>query len=233
MTSSGPSLHSAGRSPCNPLPYGLGRQPFDHAALFYLDEESLLSTLCDFAVVSFESGGAVVIMATAAHRRALAGKLSDRVADFPSLRTQSRYFEIDVDEVLSSCMEGRKLNLEKLGLRLGEAIAAARQEPKMKTAPLFVFGEIVALLWARRDLENLHALELLGDGLGLGVSTVCGYPIREFAERGTEQAYLQICGLHSTVIPPESYPTEETERRILEATARSYARAREKPDHKS
>jgi hypothetical protein len=169
-------------------------------------------------------------MATGAHRCALARRLAECGADLPALRIQSRYAEIDVDEVLSGCMEGPRLNLDKLGLLLGGALAAARQEPNSKTAPIFVFGEIVALLWARRDFENLRALEQLGDQLGFAVSTVCGYPIQEFAEPGTEEAYLQICAMHSTVIPPDAYPTGETERRILEATARCYARAAAKPD---
>ena len=107
-----------------------------------------------------------------------------------------------MDEVLSGCMEGSRLNLHKLGLMLGGAIATARQEPNSKTAPLLVFGEIVALLWAKRDFENLRALDRLGDQLGFGVSTLCGYPMQEFAEPGTEEAYLQICAMHSIVIPP-------------------------------
>ncbi len=230
MTPSGPSSHSASGSAVPAAPFGFDCQPFDHAAFFYLDERFLVRTLCDLAITSLQNGGAAVIMATDAHRRALARRLTECGADLPALRIQSRYAEVDVDEVLSGCMEGPKLNLHKLGLLLGGAIAAARQEPNSKTAPLLVFGEIVALLWARRDFENLRALEGLGDQLGFAVSTVCGYPIREFAEPGTEEAYLQICAMHSTVIPPDAYPTGETERRILEATARSYARAAAKQD---
>lgn len=205
-------------------PFGCDCQPFVHAAFFYLDEEFLVRTLCDMAVPSLESGGAAVIMATAAHRRAVAQRLAGRGFDLLALRTQGRYAEIDADEVLSGCMEGPRLNLQKLGLRLGGPIAAARQEPNSRTAPLFVFGEVVALLWAKRDFENLRALEQLGDQLGFAVSTVCGYPIQEFTEPGTEEAYLQICAMHSTVIPPDAYPTAKAERRILEATARCYAR---------
>jgi len=230
MRPSGPSSHSASGSAVPPAPSGFARQPFDHAAFFYLDEEFLLRTLCDMAVPLLQSGGAAVIMATGAHRRALARRLAGCGADLTDLRVQSRYAEMDADEVLSGCMEGPRLNLHKLGLLLSGAIAAARRAPNSKTAPLFVFGEIVALLWARCDFDNLRALEQLGDKLGVAVSTVCGYPIQEFAEPGTEEAYLQICAMHSTVIPPDAYPTAETERRILEATDRSYARAAAKPD---
>lgn len=177
--------------------------------------------LCDFAVASLQSGGAAVIMATGTHRRALARRLADCGADLSALKAENSFAEIDVDEVLSNCMEGLKLNLHKLGLLLGGAIGAAREKPNSQTARIFVFGEIVAQLWARRDVENLRALEHLGDKLGTGISTVCGYPIQEFAEPGTEEAYVQICGLHSTVIPPDSFPTSEVERRILEASART------------
>ena len=230
MSPCGRASDSAGHAAGAAVPFGFDRQPFDHAALFYLNDEFLVGTLCNLAIFSLQSGGAAVIMATGAHRRAVVRGLARRGADLPSLRLQSRYAEIDVEEVLSTCMEGFKLNLHKLGLLLSGAIAAARQEPNSKTAPLLVFGELVALLWARRDFENLCALEQLGDQLGFAVSTVCGYPIREFAEPGTEETYLRICAMHSTVIPPDAYPTGETERRILEATARSYARGAAKPD---
>jgi len=220
-----PTSRSSVRRRVLAAPFGFDRHPFDHAALFYLDEEFLLRTLCDMAATSLQSGGAAVIMATGEHRDTLACRLAECGADLPVLRAQSRYAELDVDEVLSRCMEGPKLDLHRLGVLLGGAIAAARQEPNSNTAPLFVFGEIVTLLWARRDFVNLHALEQLGDKLGYGVSTVCGYPIQEFAEPGTEEAYLEICAMHSTVIPPDAYPTDETERRILDAAARSYARA--------
>lgn len=163
-------------------------------------------------------------MAAGPHRRALARRLAACGADLPSLRMQGRYAEIDVDEVLSNWMQGPKLDLARLGLLLSGAIALARQQPNSESAPILVFGELVAILWARRELENLRALEQLGDKLGSTVSTVCGYPIQEFSEPGTEEAYLQICAMHSTVIPPDAYPAEEIERRILEATARSYAR---------
>jgi len=221
----GPSSYSASGSAVPAAPFGFDRHPFDHAAFFYLDEEFFVRTLSHMAICSLQRGGAAVIMATDARRRALAQRLAEGGVDLPALKIQRRYAEIDADEVLSGCMEGPRLNLHKLGSLLSETIAAIRQDPNSKTAPLFVFGEIVALLWARRDFENLCALERLGDQLGVAVSTVCGYPIQEFAEPGTEEAYLQICGMHSTVIPPDAYPTGETERRILEATALFYARA--------
>lgn len=225
MRPSVPWSHSASGRAVPVAPFGFDCQPFDHAALFYLDEEFLVRILCNIATPTLQGGGAAVIMATGAHRRALARRLTACGADLPALKSQSRYAEIDVDEVLSNCMDGPRLSLQRLGWLLGEAIAAARQEPNSKSAPLFVFGEIVAVLWARRDFENLGALEQLGDKLGFAVSTVCGYPIQEFAEPGTEGAYLQVRAMHSTVIPPDAYPTSETERRILEATARLYAEA--------
>jgi len=225
MTPSGPSFFATRSYAVSAARFSFDRNPFDHAALFYLDEEFLVRILCDLAVTSLQRGGAAVIMATDEHRRALARRLAECGADLRALRARKRYAEIDVDVVLAGCMEGPTLNLNKLGSLLGGAIAAARQEPNSKTAPLFVFGEIVALLWARRDFDNLQALEQLGDKLGPAVSTACGYPIQEFVEPGTEDVYLQIGAMHSTVIPPDAFPTEETERRILQATARSYAQA--------
>ncbi|HUO24087.1 MAG TPA: MEDS domain-containing protein [Candidatus Aquilonibacter sp.] len=221
----GPSSHCA-RVPALPAALlAFEGQPVEHAAFFYLNEESLIYTLRDVTVAALRSDGAAVIMAVGPHLRALARLLTDRGADLPALRTQGRYAEIDVEEVLSTCMEGSTLNLQKLGSQLGGAIAAARQEPNSKTAPLFVLGETVALLWARRDFRNLRALEELGDNLGPAVATLCAYPIEEFAEPGTERTYLEICAMHSTVIPPEGYPTNEMERRLREATAQAYGQA--------
>ncbi len=224
MRHTGPSSDSVPGTARRAAPFGFDHQPFDHAAFFYLDEQFFLRTLGDLAIAVLQKGGAAVIMATGAHQWALARRLTECGVDLPSLRLENRYAEIDVNEVLFQCMEGLTLNLNKLGLLLTGRIAAARQEPNSKTAQLFVFGELVAILWAKRDLRNLLAMEQLGDKLGSAVSTACGYPIREFAEPGTEEAYLQICAAHSTVIPPDAYPTDETERRVLEATARALRR---------
>jgi hypothetical protein len=82
-----------------------------------------------------------------------------------------------------------------------------------------VFGELVSLLWEKRDCEALLALEKVRENLAQenSFTLFCGYSIKEFSEAGSEDVFLKICAAHTTVIPPDQYPTDESERRILEA----------------
>jgi len=228
MTPSGPGFDSY-----IPAPFGFSDQPCKHAVLFYFRENFLTRTLCDFVVSSLQAGGAVVILAARRHRCALAERVGEREMDIAKLKSEGRYVEIDGDEILSACMTGRTIDVAKLELLIGQTVVASAQVAQAADSQLMVFGELVALLWARRDFENLRLVEQFWDDLGARIPflLLCGYPIGEFVEAGSEESYLKICAMHSTVIPPEAYPTAEVEERIMRATLRSYKASSAMPMH--
>jgi hypothetical protein len=199
--------------------------------MFYLDENFLARTVADLFMSSLQSGGSSVVISTTTHRHAMALRFRHEGIDLNALKRKGRYIEIDSNEILSGCMSGRKLNKTKLNRWIGGAVETAHAA-QTTTAKLTIFGGLVALLWAKRDVENIRALESFGEHLApFPYTLVCGYPMKEFSEPGTEASFLQICAMHSTVIPPDAFPTAEAERRILSAMAHSYAEAKRKPHH--
>jgi hypothetical protein len=186
-----------------------------------LHEEFLSRTLHDFFLATLRAGGAAVTLASSPHREAMVRLLERDGIDVASLRKAGLYTELDVGEVRSYCEVGHAIGSARLDQVVGEAVAAAAQTVRPPTARLMIYGELVAELWSRRNFVDLCTVERWWNQLAtrLPFTLVCGYPIREFAEAGTEARLLEIYAMHSTVIPPDSYPTFEMEKRILDAQA--------------
>jgi len=51
-------------------------------------------------------------------------------------------------------------------------------------------------------------------------SLLCGYPITQFENSGREHFFRHVCGIHSTVIPPDAYTSLAKGQKILEALAK-------------
>jgi hypothetical protein len=204
---------------------GSDHRLYSHIAQFYLEDDFLLSVLGDLVEGALQSGNAAVIVATPAHERALAQRLWARGLDVAALRSQGTYAALDAVETLSYTMAEGDPDFFRFRQRIGRALAAAAAASPASDPRVMVFGEMVALLWARRNLQACLAVERFWAILArsFSFSLLCAYPIREFAEAGTEKVFVRICGAHETVIPPDAYATRESEIRIWEATAQSYA----------
>ena len=213
MTSSG-LLHPA-------FPFGLDSRSHNHAALFYLDKDFLFRILCDFFAVSLRAGHGALILANDTHCHLLAQTLSGDGIDVPGLKSKGRYVEMNVERIFLDCMVSGTPSIGRLDQLVGGAIAEAMEATRPSASQLIVFGELAALFWERRDLESVLIAEQCWKNLAnrFPFSLLCGYPIREFVEAGTEDSFLQVCAEHTTVIPPDAYPTSTTEKRILEAEA--------------
>lgn len=198
----------------------LVQHPVDHAALFYLDDDDLGRSVSALAVNTLEAGGGVVLLATSRHRRYLRRHLKQHGIDISSFKKRNRLAELDGDETLSNCVGEAHLDLERLGLLLGWTISAIKQASPAPSPRIFVYGELVDLLWTRRDFSNLRTIELLGDKLGENVSMVCGYAIQEFAQPETEDAFIQVCSMHSCIFPPAAYPSLAVQKRLTKALSR-------------
>ncbi|OLD94612.1 MAG: hypothetical protein AUG80_18310 [Candidatus Rokubacteria bacterium 13_1_20CM_4_68_9] len=71
------------------------------------------------------------------------------------------------------------------------------------------FGEMVALLCAKGNLNGALRLEELWNDLGSGksFSLLCAYPLQQFARTDDWKPFLDICRKHSRAIPTERYAT--------------------------
>ena len=68
-----------------------------------------------------------------------------------------------------------------------------------------VFGEMVALLWARGNPAAALRLEELWNSLARthAFSLCCAYPMKGFTSQQDAAAFMKICAQHSHVFPAE------------------------------
>jgi MEDS: MEthanogen/methylotroph, DcmR Sensory domain len=203
---------------------GCDHRLYSHLVQFHSDEESLLRIAGGFLFGALKAGDGVVVLATRAHRMALAQRLGDLGIDIEAHLRRGTYAEINAEEMLAELLVDKEVDFSRLRDRIVRTLEAVNSAAAVVEPRAMVFGELVSLLWEKRKREAVLALERLWEELAreYSFSLLCGYSVREFCEVGSEDVYLQFCAVHSTVIPPDEYPTAEVEQRILQATARSY-----------
>jgi hypothetical protein len=215
------------RSPFDPAisahPFGFDHRLYPHTVLFYLNEEFLVSALCDLMRSATRSGDGMVIVATREQQLALAQRLSTLGVDVPAMQREGRYVALDARETLAALMVNGQPDFARFSEVIGGAVAAAQKASSALNPQVMAYGELVALLWSEEDAEPALIVEEFWQVLArtLTFSLLCAYPIQRFCSAGDEQFFLGVCAEHVTVIPPDAYPNAEAEKRIMNATARS------------
>jgi len=208
-------------------PFGCDHRLYPHVVQFYLSDNFLLNIVCNFIVSACKTRDGIVLVATKSHLDGILERLVLRGIDVAPLKLKGSYVEMDAEETLPALMVDGVPDFARFDRLISGALTAAKAASDAKDSRLMVFGELVALLFARKQLEAALAVEKFWSILEsrYSFSLLCGYPIREFAEPGTEESFLRICAQHATISCPEAYATAESEQRILRVTARSYAEA--------
>jgi hypothetical protein len=208
----------------------LSVMPLDHwlcrdAVQFYRSEEFLLSILCDLTLSALGAGDGIVVVATAGHQLALERRLKKLGIEIDKLLREQRMIAIDASATLSSLTAHGAHDFSAFREIIGGAIDRAAQATGRQQPQIMVLGELTAWSWAEHGLVGMMEVERFWRMLArlLSFSYLSCYPIEYFAGPGMEDIFLRICSRHSTVIPPDDYPTADAEKRILRATARAYA----------
>jgi anti-sigma regulatory factor (Ser/Thr protein kinase) len=180
--------------------------PRDHAVAFYDDDADLISCLADFVGDGLRLDEGVLVVATPAHREALAQSLAQRGLDVEALQASGRYTALDAAELLQSFLVGGSpvpaLFARHVGGMLARAAAGGR--------PVRVFGEMVALLWSRGDVVAALELEALWNDLARDrrFLLLCAYPAATLTERDELAPLAGVCHEHSALLAPASYSSE-------------------------
>lgn len=180
----------------------------DHNVQFYSDDDFLVDGIEKLLRSAVEKGDGAVCVATEKHLATLAGRFHMRDQGMTAATGQGRYLPLDVAEVLSAVMSDGKVDEARISEILGSAIRRTGATVGGGENRVAVFGEIVARLWSEGKYEDVLRLELVRNQLSRlnRVSMLCAYPIQGFT-RPRDDEYLQmICGEHSAVIAPASFP---------------------------
>jgi PAS domain S-box-containing protein len=196
-----------------PLPNRFNSHGPAHVVQFYKDDEFLLDGLSRFIGSALGAGEAAVVIATKDHITGLELRLAARGLDIEVIRETGRYVALDAADTLSSLMvDGLPDAVRFLDL-IGTQIRRAGLKAEIEGAPVALFGEMVALLWARGEHEAAIELERLWNDLGQehAFHLRCAYSLADFSCTEDSGPFLKICTEHSSVIPGESYSALSSE----------------------
>jgi YesN/AraC family two-component response regulator len=181
--------------------YQKGAPTVRHEVQFYSDEEPFLETLSHDIHGSLKAGNAAVIFATEAHRCALDCRLQSLDLDTSEVKAQGRYVSFDAAETLNQIVTNGTLDSNKFMRLMEPVIVKANDSLPTDETCVTVFGEIVALLWARGDRDEAIRLEQFWNELlsTHRFSLLCAYPMSAAERIGQGQSLTRVCATHSAV----------------------------------
>jgi signal transduction histidine kinase len=216
--------------PSNPNGAALAAAPATqghrHAVQFYEDDGFLCDTLASFVSEGLAAGRPALVIATEAHRDGLADRLTARGVEVARARVSGQLTLLDARELLSQIMDGALPDAVRFRAVVGDALTLAargRDDPRV-----YVFGELVDLLWKDGNPESALRLEVLWNELARthDFALLCGYGIGNFHRVEDADAFLEICGHHDHVAPTEQFASlseDERLRRLVDLEQRARA----------
>jgi hypothetical protein len=174
-----------------------------HVVQFYTKDEFLLDGLCQFVRKALSDGESAVLVVSKSHRKGLIQRLHKCGGDVAGSLENGRCSILDASDTLAKFMDGSVPDRQKFVSVIGSLIKSAQVRSGGKTVG--VFGEMVAVLWAKKKFKAALELEELWNDLAKTHSFYlrCAYPARSFQDEHSE-LYTSVCAKHSAVIPVQA-----------------------------
>jgi PAS domain S-box-containing protein len=174
-----------------------------HVVQFYQEDRPLIEELARLMGTALISGQAAVVVATTAHRDALASELRARDLNLSTAVAEGRYVALDACETLRQITIGQMPDPELFSALIGTTILKANAVSKTDVPCTVVFGEMVALLWAEGKYDAAIRLEQFWNTLAgkHAFHLRCAYPMAGFQKEGQSEQFMRICAEHSRVHP--------------------------------
>ena len=218
-----------------------------HAVQFYESDIFLIKGVADYVGSALTAGGTAIAIATGEHLARLAQALAARgQLNAHAMAIHGQYIALDADLALPLFMEDGMPDENRFRDTIGNVILDASPA---NGAPLFVFGEMVALLRShphhppyvlhpevQRDaaIHLEHAFNHLMARCKF--SLLCAYPLSAFPSANDIAPFHEVCALHTDVLPAESYdPSSQhdaLQRTIAALQQQAHALAREVHDRR-
>jgi len=169
-----------------------------HVVQFYGHEEELADQVAGYLRDALQGDGVAVVIATAAHRRAVEGRLTRAGVDLAAAVRSGTYLALDASDMVHALMRGGQLDRDAFDRVVGGLIQRAGQQGR----PVRAYGEMVALLWDAGLVNAAVELEEMWDSLGLrhSFSLFCSYPASSMSGDGHLAAFAEVCRLHRAVV---------------------------------
>ena len=171
--------------------------PCEHLVQFYEEDRVFLDSLEGFVAGGLRAGDGVIVVAKPAHLIALEERLGNHGIDLWAVEKVDQYIPLDAEETLPKLVVDGwpdEERFERLATELLDRAGAGGRRVR-------VFGEMVAILWARGHGAATVRLERLWHGLCRqeGFSLMCAYPRAGFTH-SAQDSLREICAAHSKVL---------------------------------
>jgi hypothetical protein len=162
--------------------------PCEHVVQIYENDEDFLDLLTGFVSGGVNDGECAVVIATAAHLRALDERLAALGHTVASLISGTQYIRLDAEETLSKFMVNDWPDENLFNIVISEVLVRA-------------FGEMVAVLWTKGQVGATVRLEHLWNKFceNEAFSLFCAYPQNGFTQDAAESV-MHICSAHTKMI---------------------------------
>jgi len=173
-----------------------------HVVQFYTDDAVMLDGLSSLIGDSLGAGESAIAVMTRSHQSGLEKRLIAQRIDMSEAINGGRLAILDADQALSQFMDPAGPNRDRFLSHFRDMVRTAQAAAVAKNRRVVVFGEMVAVLWARTQHEAAIRLEELWNELALSCSfyLCCAYPASGFREDLTGESFGAICVQHSDVV---------------------------------
>jgi signal transduction histidine kinase len=202
----------------------LARADFGHAVRFYSDDVSFFDELTDFVCSVLCSREPVIMIATSDHCKLIRQMLMKRGCD----PKRNPFLLFDVEGTMERFMVNNEPDAGRFRELMFRNLARARGGYDRKEQRVTIFGEMVAVLWSQGNPKAAMELEELWNDLARSerFSLICAYPAQLFEGLEHREAFSNVCGAHSAVLPDEGYAALKSEGERLRAIADLQFKAR-------
>ena len=184
---------------------GLLARPVEgnHIAQLYQDDEFLMEALSHFVGSGLAQGDGVVVIATAQHWEACVRRLKSQDVTLQEAELRGQLAVLDAADALSGFMLEGMPDWKSFQDIVGGVINRTRR----RYAKIRAFGEIVDILWQRRECLAAMRLEELWNHLVKvqDLSLCCAYRIDNLGEEDHYGQLQSVCEMHSHLIPQRDY----------------------------
>jgi signal transduction histidine kinase len=187
-----------------------------HGLQFYIDDKYLASTVASSLLRDGLGDDRLLIVATPAHREAVASELRAAGLDLEALQAADRLVFADARSSLDQMMVNGRPDRVRFAELVGQTV---RRLSGPDGATVRIYGEMVDLLWREGNPDAAHELEDLANELcaTLPVTILCGYSLDTVDRDETGAHFLRICHSHDHIAPAESYTLDVDLRDAVES----------------
>ena len=181
-----------------------------HDVSFYDDRTMLECCIVDYALEGLDADETVVLIVAASSLPSVRQAIAAQGADVDDLCRRRVLMLFDADATLGSVTTRDGIDWPAVTALAGRVVGDA----KSTSRPMRLFGEMVALLWQRGDVQAALDLEKLWDELAHQhcFDVLCAYPTMATTVPGAARPINAMCALHDATVSIDNgrHPVELT-----------------------